>query len=74
VNKEFGDLGKCLEQETRILNIISEKIDIQIVRTRKDEVSPKNTTLYFNLLLETKDLVKSIMKLVDEYHNSSSNK
>ena len=74
VNKEFGDLGKCLEQETGILNIISEKIDIQIVRTRKDEVSPKNTTLYFNLLLETKDLVKSIMKLVDEYHNSSSNK
>ena len=73
-NKEFGDLGKCLEQETPILNIISEKIDIQIVRTRKDEVSPKNTTLYFNLLLETKDLVKSIMKLVDEYHNSSSNK
>ena len=74
VNKEFGDLGKCLEQETGILNIISEKIDIQIVRTRKDEVSPKNTTLYFNLLLETKGLVKSIMKLVDEYHNSSSNK
>ena len=74
VNKEFGDLGKCLEQETGILNIISEKIDIQILRTRKDEVSPKNTTLYFNLLLETKDLVKSIMKLVDEYHNSSSNK
>ena len=74
VNKEFGDLGKYLEQETGILNIISEKIDIQIVRTRKDEVSPKNTTLYFNLLLETKDLVKSIMKLVDEYHNSSSNK
>jgi phosphate/sulfate permease len=74
LNKNFGDLGKYLEQETPILNIISEKIDIQIIRTRKDEVSPKNTTLYFNLLLETKDFVKSIMKLVDEYHNSSSNK
>jgi hypothetical protein len=53
--------------------LISEKIDVQIARTRKEEVSPKNTTLYFNLLLETKDLVKAVMRLVEEYHNSSSN-
>ncbi|MDC0615419.1 inorganic phosphate transporter [Schleiferiaceae bacterium] len=72
-SKSFGDLSTCLDQEDEILALISDKIDAQIARTRKEEVSPKNTTLYFNLLLETKDLVKAIMRLVEEYHNSSSN-
>ena len=62
-----------MDQEDAILALISDKIDAQIARTRKEEVSPKNTTLYFNLLLETKDLVKAVMRLVEEYHNSSSN-
>mgnify|MGYP003686579407 FL=1 len=72
-SKSFGDLSTCLDQEDAILVLISDKIDTQIARTRKEEVSPKNTTLYFNLLLETKDLVKAVMRLVEEYHNSSSN-
>ena len=72
-SKSFGDLSTCLDQEDAILALISDKIDAQIARTRKEEVSPKNTTLYFNLLLETKDLVKAVMRLVEEYHNSSSN-
>ncbi|MBT7658950.1 MAG: inorganic phosphate transporter [Bacteroidetes bacterium] len=72
-SKSFGDLSTCLDQEDAILVLISDKIDAQIARTRKEEVSPKNTTLYFNLLLETKDLVKAVMRLVEEYHNSSSN-
>lgn len=71
-SKSFGDLSTCLDQENAILALISDKIDAQIARTRKEEVSPKNTTLYFNLLLETKDLVKAVMRLVEEYHNSSS--
>jgi hypothetical protein len=72
-SQNFSDLSTCLEKEDSILALISEKIDVQIARTRKEEVSPKNTTLYFNLLLETKDLVKAVMRLVEEYHNSSSN-
>jgi len=72
-SKSFGDLSTCLDQEDAILALISDKLDAQIARTRKEEVSPKNTTLYFNLLLETKDLVKAVMRLVEEYHNSSSN-
>ena len=72
-SQNFSDLSTCLEKEESILALISEKIDVQIARTRKEEVSPKNTTLYFNLLLETKDLVKAVMRLVEEYHNSSSN-
>jgi len=71
-NQSFADLGVCLEEEPTLLQTISDKIDAQIARTRKEEVSPKNTTLYFNVLLESKDLVKGVMRLVEEYHNSSA--
>jgi len=71
-NQSYSELHACLKKEEAMLALISDKIDIQIARTRKEEVSPKNTTLYFNLLLETKDLVKAVMRLVEEYHNSSS--
>ena len=71
-NQSFADLGSCLEEESTLLQTISDKIDAQIARTRKEEVSPKNTTLYFNVLLESKDLVKGVMRLVEEYHNSSA--
>ena len=70
--QSFADLGSCLEEESTLLQTISDKIDAQIARTRKEEVSPKNTTLYFNVLLESKDLVKGVMRLVEEYHNSSA--
>jgi hypothetical protein len=51
--------------------MLSEKIQKQIKRTRTEEASsPKNTTLYFNLLLETKDLVTAIMNLMEEYFSS----
>ena len=65
-NQSFADLGVCLEEESTLLQTISDKIDAQIARTRKEEVSPKNTTLYFNVLLESKDLVKGVMRLVEE--------
>lgn len=70
--QSFSDLGACLEKEVDLLQLISDKIDAQIARTRKEEVSPKNTTLYFNVLLESKDLVKGVMRLVEEYHNSAA--
>ena len=54
----------------RSYKLISVKIETQIDRTRTEESSPKNTTLYFNILLETKDLVNSMMKLMEEYHVS----
>jgi uncharacterized protein YaaQ len=49
---------------------IKEKIKSQIERTRTEESSPKNTTLYFNILLEVKDLNTSIFNLIDEYYSS----
>jgi len=51
--------------------IVSEKIQKQIERTRTEESSPKNTTLYFGLLLETKDLLTSTMNLLQEYYEAN---
>jgi hypothetical protein len=73
LNKEFGGLGNSIEQGGLLLDLIKSKIDSQIARTRKEAISPKNTALCFNLLLESKDLVKAVIKLVEEYYSSSSN-
>ena len=49
---------------------IKEKINAQIELTRKVETSPKNTSLYFNILLKTKDIFKMKVNLIEEYYNS----
>ena len=66
----FGSLNLIIAQKDKLNSIINEKINAQIDRTRNEESSPKNTTLYFNILLETKDLLKSVFNLIDEYSNS----
>lgn len=72
--REFDKIDRVLKQETALLNKISEKIAKQISRTRKEESSPRNTTLYFSILLESKDLVKAYISLLEEYHSSYSRK
>ena len=49
---------------------LPEKIQKQVERTRTEEQSPKNTTLYFSLLLETKDLLNATMNLLEEYYGA----
>ncbi len=58
------------EIKDEILKLVGDKIHKQVERTRTEESSPKNTTLYFSLLLETKDLLKATMSLLEEYHNA----
>ena len=68
--RKFHHIDEIISQKERILNKLSEKIEKQVERTRTEESSPKNTTLYFSLLMETKDLVNSIMNLIEEYNSS----
>lgn len=70
-SNNYQELGSYLTEKEALLALVSEKIDNQITRTRTEESSPKNTTLYFNLLLESKDLVKSIFGVSEEYFKSS---
>ena len=66
----FQEIGVILKKKTDLINLVSDKINKQIDRTRANESSPKNTTLYFSLLIETKDLLNATMSMLDEYYIS----
>lgn len=66
--RSFEQIGKVLERKQELFDLVSQKIEKQVERTRTEESSPKNTTLYFSLLLETKDLMKVIIDLLEIYY------
>ena len=58
----FGD------KKEKLFTNIDEKINQQVQRTRsKEEKSPKNTTLFFSLMVETKDLIAATINLIEHY-------
>jgi len=69
-SRSFEEIGVILTRKNEILKLVTGKIQKQVERTRTEESSPKNTTLYFSLLLETKDLLNATMNLLEEYHKS----
>ncbi|WP_432412528.1 inorganic phosphate transporter [Rasiella sp. SM2506] len=69
-SRKFERISFVLARKTELETMLSNKIQKQIDRTRSEESSPKNTTLYFNILLETKDLATGIMNLMEEYYSS----
>jgi len=64
----FGEIDNILNTKQSIYDSVKEKINLQISRTKDEESSPKNTTLYFSILTETKDLIKAIVNLLDLYN------
>lgn len=65
--RSFEQIGSVLNEKEQLFELVSEKINKQVARTRTEESSPKNTTLYFSLLLETKDLISATMSLLELY-------
>ena len=65
--RELDNLNVLLIEKTELLKNVSSSIEKQVARIRTDETSPKNTTLYFSVLLETKDLIKALMNLLETY-------
>ena len=65
--KDFKQLTKLIMNKEELMKKIDQKIEKQVERTRSDESSPKNTALYFSLLLETKDLLSATMNLLEIY-------
>ncbi|MBG6063482.1 phosphate/sulfate permease [Flavobacterium sp. CG_9.1] len=63
--EDFYKIDLILNDKQVLLDTVSELISKQIIRIRTTETSPKNSKLYFALLLETNDLVKSIMNLLE---------
>ena len=65
--RNFQKLDDILEAKQELLDDVSRSIENQVARIRTEETSPKNTTLYFSILLETKDLLTAIMSLLETY-------
>ncbi|MDP5231353.1 MAG: inorganic phosphate transporter [Cellulophaga sp.] len=68
-SRSFEEIGAILGRKQEILGLVTSKIQKQVERTRNEESSPKNTTLYFSLLQETKDLLVATMNLLELYYN-----
>jgi len=66
----FEKIEKVLQHKDTIYSHVTDKIQLQVERTRTEESSPKNTTLYFSILLETKDLLDATFDLLEEYNNA----
>jgi phosphate/sulfate permease len=67
--KDFDDLSNIIDAKQEIFDNVSESIDKQIARIRTEESSPKNSSLYFGILLETKDLISALMSLLQLFHD-----
>lgn len=67
-NRSFEEIGIILNKKEELYKMVSLKVEKQVQRTRSEESSPKNTTLYFSLLLETKDLMTATMNLLELYY------
>ena len=69
-NNSILDIELILNRKDELKAKIQEKINSQIELTRNIETSPKNTTLYFNILLKSKDIYKIKISLIEEFYNS----
>ncbi|WP_394907575.1 inorganic phosphate transporter [uncultured Mesonia sp.] len=70
----FENINRILEEKQKLMDKVSELIQKQINRIRTSETSPKNTKLYFGILLETKDLISATMNLLqlfDDYYQDA---
>ncbi|GAA4273413.1 inorganic phosphate transporter [Aquimarina gracilis] len=67
--REFNTLNGIISEKQELFTLVNDKINKQVARTRTEESSPKNTTLYFGLLMETKDLITATMNLLATYRD-----
>ena len=59
-----------INSKKALLEEVKTSIQKQVERTREsDSMSPKNTTLYFVILLETKDLIMACINLLNLYYD-----
>ncbi|SIS37281.1 Phosphate transporter family protein [Zobellia uliginosa] len=72
--KDFLKLTELIIGKQELFKKVDMKIHKQVERTRTDESSPKNTALYFSLLLETKDLLVATMNLLETYDQHANTK
>lgn len=61
---EFSNIEQVMKQRDPIQKTINILLDKQITDIRTSDSSPKNTKLYFSILLETNEMISSTFKLL----------
>ncbi|MVZ60837.1 inorganic phosphate transporter [Sphingobacterium humi] len=62
--QDFAKIDSIIHEREGIQDYINNLLDKQIDRIRTSENSPKNSRLYFSILLETNELLSSTFKLL----------
>ncbi|MBE8719490.1 inorganic phosphate transporter [Sphingobacterium pedocola] len=73
--QDFSKIDDIIEERLELQDINNQFLDRQIERIRTSENSPKNSKLYFSILLETNELISSTFKLIrlhQEFERSRS--
>ena len=71
-DNSLRQLGQVLSKKEDMIATIDLKINEQISLTRVEERSPKNTRLYFNILLKSKDLIRHKIDLIDLFYQTTN--
>ncbi|MBI9041068.1 inorganic phosphate transporter [Lutibacter sp.] len=66
-SNSLNQIPYLIEELENLLAEVGEYTQKQVERTRTTESSPKNTTLYFSILLEFEDLLKAKINLLELY-------
>lgn len=70
-SRDFAKIvPEIIEAKKELLTDVEIAIQKQVERTReKESTSPKNTTLYFIILIETKDLMQACIEVLNLYYD-----
>lgn len=71
--KSFTNIPAILAEERELIDHVAGLIQKQIIHIRETETSPKNTKLYFGLLLETRDLITATVNLLELFEEFQKN-
>ena len=66
--QDYARIAELLQHKSTYIEVINDKIAKQVARTRTEETSPKNTTLYFALLTQSRSVIKAFFKLIEQYY------
>lgn len=73
IKKEFDEgtlenLSKIILKKEALNQFISNEIEKEIKRAKEKGSSPKNSTLYFSLILECKDIFEATITMLEHYY------
>lgn len=68
-SNDFSKLSEVIKDKEDLLSKVSKSVEDQIKRIRTTETSAKNSSLYFGILLESKDLISTLISLSQQYLN-----